>query len=135
MRRTHIPSPRAVVLGAILGAGVVVSMPTAHAAPESIYGKWNRDDGLGGVSIAPCGGAICGHVTWLKDKSGPGRIGERVFYDMHLVSAGNWSGHAFNPADGKEYAGTMVLSGNHLTTSGCVLGGLICKSLGLSRAR
>ena len=133
MRRLPSLPLRAVALGAMLGMTVVA--PTARAAQESIFGKWNRDDGLGGIRIAPCGAALCGHVIWLKDRNGPGRVGERVFYDMHPASDGNWTGRAHNPADGKDYAGTMVLSGNHLTTSGCVLGGLICKSLGLSRAR
>jgi uncharacterized protein (DUF2147 family) len=29
----------------------------------------------------------------------------------------------------------MTLSGDHLTTAGCVLGGLICKSMSWTRAR
>ena len=46
-----------------------------------------------------------------------------------------WAGTAFDPDDGKTYTGKMTLSGNHLVTSGCVLGGLICKSFNWTRAR
>ena len=44
-----------------------------------------------------------------------------------------WSGSAFNPEDGKNYSGKMTLSGDTLTTAGCVLGGLVCKSVKWSR--
>ncbi|WP_442753918.1 DUF2147 domain-containing protein [Methylocystis sp. JAN1] len=54
-----------------------------------------------------------------------------------MVPAGEnrWSGHAFNPEDGRIYSGAMTLSGNCLTTSGCVLGGLICKTVSWSRVK
>ena len=34
----------------------------------------------------------------------------------------------FNPEDGKTYTGKMSLSGGTLTTQGCAMGGMICKS-------
>jgi uncharacterized protein (DUF2147 family) len=40
-----------------------------------------------------------------------------------------WTGNAFNPEDGKTYSGKMTLSGNSLTTSGCALGGVLCKTV------
>ncbi len=46
-----------------------------------------------------------------------------------------WTGSAFNPDDGKTYSGRMTLSGDHLTTAGCVFGGLICKSVSWTRTR
>ena len=46
-----------------------------------------------------------------------------------------WAGVAFNPEDGQRYTGKMTLSGDRLTTAGCVLGGLICKSFGWTRVK
>ena len=46
-----------------------------------------------------------------------------------LSGPNTWTGNAFNPEDGKTYSGKMTLSGNTLTTSGCVLGGVICRSV------
>ena len=37
-------------------------------------------------------------------------------------------GSAFNPDDGQTYTGKMSLSGATLTTQGCAMGGMICKS-------
>ena len=46
----------------------------------------------------------------------------------------SWAGTAFNPNDGQRYTAKLRLSGDHLVTAGCVLGGLICKSFDWTRA-
>lgn len=116
------------IVGTALGAGA--------ARADDVSGLWLRDNGNSQVRFAPCGGALCGTIAWLK----PGvetssKVGQRVFYDMKPSGANSWSGTAFDPADGKTYKGTMTLSGATLTTAGCVLGGLICKSVTWSRVR
>lgn len=125
---------RRTALAAALLAGSSV-LGGLCAAPEGATGTWNRDDGLGGVRIAPCGGALCGHVVWLRDKGGPAHIGQRLLYDMRPTAANTWSGSAVNPADGQTYAGTMTVQGTHLMTRGCALGGMICQTVMLTRAR
>jgi uncharacterized protein (DUF2147 family) len=54
-----------------------------------------------------------------------------------MVSSGAdaWTGKAFEPSSGKEYAGKITLAGDSLTTAGCVMSGLICKSIAWSRAK
>ena len=116
----------------IAAAALAVCAP---AFAGDVVGEWARADGKAKVRIAPCGGALCGMVTWLKDPSGPGRIGQRVFYDMKPNGANAWAGTAFNPEDGKEYTGKMSLEGANLTTAGCILGGWICKSFSWSRTK
>ncbi len=74
-------------------------------------------------------------MIWLKDSAGPAHIGQRVLYDMRRTAANTWSGSAVNPADGQTYAGTMTVSGSRLLTQGCALGGMVCQSVWLSRAR
>jgi uncharacterized protein (DUF2147 family) len=101
---------------------------------QDVTGTWLRDTGASRVRFAKCGEAICGTIAWLKDPNGPAKLGQRIFYDMKPNGAGKWSGSAFNPEDGKTYSGTMTLSGDALTTSGCVLGGLICRSVKWSRS-
>jgi uncharacterized protein (DUF2147 family) len=115
-----------IFLGALLAS-------SAYAA--DVTGEWAQADGESKVRFSACGPAICGVLTWLKDPNGPAKLGERVFYDMKPSGEGTWSGKAFNPDDGKEYTGKMSLSGDKLTTAGCVFGGLICKSYQWSRAR
>ena len=111
----------------------VFSLIATPVLAQGATGVWLRDNGLSRVRIAPCGDALCGVVIWLKESSGPGKIGQRVFYNIKEDGANRWAGNAFNPEDGKTYAGKMTLSGVTLTTSGCVLGGLVCRSVSWSR--
>lgn len=109
--------------------------PQPAAAADDPLGRWDREDGLGGIRLDRCGDALCGFVTWLRDPAGPGRVGERVFYDLRPTVPGTWSGQAHNPEDGREYAGTVQLDGGRLVAKGCVFGGLICKRVVMLRGR
>lgn len=104
------------------------------AMAQDVAGTWQRDTGASRVRFVKCGEAMCGTLAWLKDTSGPAKVGQRIFYDMKPSGDGKWAGSAFNPEDGKTYSGTMTLSGDSLTTSGCVMGGLICRSVKWTRA-
>jgi uncharacterized protein (DUF2147 family) len=102
----------------------------AQADPS---GTWLRENGNSRIRIAACGAALCGTIAWVKDPNGPAKVGQKVFFDMKPSGASTWNGQAFNPEDGKTYSGTMTLSGNSLTTQGCVLGGIICRSVKWSK--
>jgi uncharacterized protein (DUF2147 family) len=113
-------------------AAAAFAAVVAFSAPglaQDATGVWQRDTGESRVRIGPCGAALCGNIIWLKSADGPAKIGQRVFFDMKPNGANAWSGQAFNPEDGKNYTGKMTLSGNKLTTSGCTLGGLVCRSV------
>lgn len=109
-----------VALGMLAGAGAAMA--------QEVSGVWERDTGASRVRFSKCGEALCGTISWLKEQAGPAKVGQRIFYDMKPSGANKWSGSAFNPEDGKTYSGTMALSGGTLTTAGCVMGGLICRS-------
>ena len=117
-----------------LGFMVIGLASGGPALSQDVTGTWLRDTGASRVRFAKCGEAMCGTLAWLKDTSGPAKVGQRIFYDMKPSSEGKWSGSAFNPEDGKTYSGTMTLAGDKLTTSGCVMGGLICRSVTWNRA-
>jgi len=119
---------------AVAGALALAAFTAGTAAAQDVGGVWLRDSGASKVRFAPCGNAVCGTISWLKDASGAAKLGQRVFFDMKPDGAGKWSGNAFNPEDGKTYSGTMQLAGDTLTTSGCVLGGLICRSVKWARS-
>jgi uncharacterized protein (DUF2147 family) len=104
------------------------------ASAGEVSGVWLHEDGNSKVRFARCGDAVCGTISWLKDPKGAGKVGQRVFYDMIPAGDDSWTGKAFEPASGKEYSGKMSLSGDRLTTAGCVFGGLICKSIVWTRS-
>lgn len=118
----------------LFAGALVASASAALAGP--VNGEWQRDDGKAKVRMSDCGGAVCGVISWLKDPAhASGKVGQQVFFDMKPSGDNLWKGSAFNPEDGKTYAGKMTLSGDRLTTAGCVLGGLICKSVNWARVR
>ena len=115
---------------AALKLASIAATPALAADPTGTY---LRDTGASRVKIGKCGDAFCGNIVWLKDTSGPAKLGQRIFYDMKPDGDNKWAGKAFNPEDGKTYSGKMNLSGGTLTTAGCALGGLICKSVSWSK--
>jgi uncharacterized protein (DUF2147 family) len=121
-------------LSAFILAAAVLAVSGAGALAGDAKGVWLRSDGKTKVRFSPCGGGLCGVVVWLRDKGSPAHVGQRVFYDMKAAGEDEWRGAAFNPEDGKTYSGKMSLAGATLTTAGCALGGLICKSFTWSRA-
>lgn len=118
--------------GFALALAIMSGAPCAFAG--EVTGVWLHEDGGSKVRFAPCGAAVCGTIVWLKDTKGVAKLGQRVFYDMVSSGDNSWSGKAFEPSSGKEYTGKMTLAGDRLTTSGCVFGGLICKSIAWSRS-
>ena len=104
------------------------------ALAGDVLGEWARDDGKAKVRFTPCGGAVCGAITWVRDADAKGKVGQRVFFDMKPSGDNAWAGSAFNPEDGQNYTGKMKLAGDHLSTAGCVFGGLICKTVEWTRA-
>jgi uncharacterized protein (DUF2147 family) len=114
-------------------AAAIVGFSALPAAAD-VIGTWQRDNGESRVRFARCGDAICGTVAWLKNPdTAASKVGQRVFSDMKPAGANAWNGSAFNPEDGRTYTGKMSLTGNTLTTQGCVLGGMICRSVTWTR--
>ncbi|MFV0281755.1 MAG: DUF2147 domain-containing protein [Rhodoblastus sp.] len=104
------------------------------AMAADIVGTWLRSNGESRVRMAPCGGGVCGTISWLKNPAnGVAKVGQQVFFNMKPDGSGGWEGSAFNPEDGKTYTGKASVSGASMTTKGCVLGGLICKSVSWKR--
>lgn len=130
------------LLSALLFASPVGNAEAASASDPA--GVWLTQSGDAKIKVSHCGGALCGHVVWLKDpidkKTGkPQRdehnadpalrtrkiIGIPLFIDMHAAGSNKWSGRIYNADDGKSYASTLTLlpSGN-LNVQGCV--GALC---------
>ena len=101
----------AVAATLMLGAGA--------AYADDINGNWRTDSG---ETAAITGGGP--FTITLKTGAHAGkRIGT-----MNADGGGKYSGKITDPANDKTYSGKATLSGNALKMSGCVLGGLICKS-------
>src|ERR1700687_3196142 len=96
---------------------------------DDLFVTWLRDNGALQVRFEPCGDAVCGNVVWLKPGSdSKAKVGQPLFFDMRPTGANSWTGKAASPDSGSIYSGKMSIEGSMLSTSGCMVGGLICKS-------
>ena len=118
----------------VLSAIAVLGMAgIAHADP--IEGTWQTqpDDGrVGQIKISPCGSGFCGTLVRSFDTSGAvvktGNEGTQIVRNMAPQGGGAYAGEVYRPANKKIYSGKAQVSGNTMKLSGCVAGGLICKS-------
>jgi uncharacterized protein (DUF2147 family) len=102
---------------------------TSPSRADDVLGTWLRDNGALQVKFEPCGDAVCGNVVWLKPGSeSKAKVGQHLFFDMRATGANSWTGKAASPDSGSIYSGKMSIEGSTLSTSGCMIGGLICKS-------
>ena len=111
-----------------------VLLTTSPGLADEVFGTWLRDNGALQVKFESCGDAICGNVVWLKPGSdSKAKVGQRLFFDTRPAGANSWTGKAASPDSGSIYSGKMSVEGSTLSTSGCMVGGLICKSANWTR--
>ncbi len=105
----------------------------ASSAEPSLYGRWARGDGVARVRIAPCGVAICAVNTWIRPGVTDEKAGDRLVMSVQPEGARHWSGEAFDPQRDLNYRIAIAVSEKTMTTRGCVLARLLCKSVGWTR--
>src|SRR5262249_51187176 len=116
-----------------LALGVVLS---SGAIADGVFGIWLHESGEAKVRFAPCGNAVCGRIVWIESGAPTSaRVGDRTFFGMRRIRPDLWRGKTLYPEDGEVYDATMQLSGLVLTTSGCAVGGMICKSARWTRVQ
>lgn len=119
----------------LLGAAFAV-LSAGAAIADPLEGNWRTaadDNGNSGlITVAPCGAALCGTLVKAFDASGAEiaseNVGRQLIWDTTANGDGTYSGKVYSPDRDKTYNSKLVLSGNSLSVSGCVLG--ICREGG-----
>lgn len=120
------------VLAYALLAGAVLTAGPAVAEPD-VNGVWMRDDGNARVRIAPCGDDLCATNLWIKDTSGGEAVGDRLVMDVK-PEGDKLAGTAFDAKRNRSYSIAITAQGATMSTRGCILGGVLCKSVGWTRS-
>ncbi|WP_236545309.1 DUF2147 domain-containing protein [Tropicimonas marinistellae] len=124
----------------LAAAGLILLSGASMADP--VFGTWRTEAGDGGnfahVSIAECGGMICGTLGTAFDRNGnpvpSDKLGKRLIWDMSPEGGGKYSGgKIWAPDRDKTYSSKMELSGDALRVSGCV--GPICRGQTWTRVK
>lgn len=112
---------------------VVALVLAGVAEAGDISGHWARGDGNARVQIAPCGSDICAVNTWIKPGTPKEKEGDKLVMSIKQDAEGRYSGTAFDPQRDMSYRLTVTVSGNKMTTKGCVVAGLLCKGVDWTR--
>jgi len=104
--------------GAALAGLLMMMGAIAHA--DDIEGNWRTQSG----DTAAIGGCGSGYCITLKT----GKFAGRQIGNMAASGGGSYAGEITDPATEKTYSGKATVSGTSMKMSGCMLGGLICKS-------
>lgn len=119
-------------------AVVLVALLGSQLAKAEVLGLWKTEPGdTGGyllVEIKPCEDRLCGEIVGAFDKDNVELAeyehnGKRMIWGMKEDGQNKWrSGKIWAPDRDKTYSSWMQLNGDKLKVSGCVMGGLICRS-------
>ena len=113
-----------------------LSLPAFAQSPIGTFASQSGDTR---VRFADCGGQICGTIVSARgatrdEKNENATLRSRNLVGVRMITmrpngANAWQGTLYNYQDGKTYNGRMTMpAANSMSLSGCVLGGLICRS-------
>lgn len=120
----------------ILCVALALLTPVAAAAEAaSPMGQWSRGDGKAKVKVAKCGANICATNTWIKPGTPSEKAGDVLVMEVKPDSPSTYSGTAFDPQRNMRYKIKLKVSENNMTTTGCILGGLLCKGVDWTKIR
>lgn len=103
-----------------------IASPVAAA---DMTGQWARGDGNARVKIASCGSNMCATNLWIKPGTPREKAGDTLVMTVRPDGGGLYSGTAFDPQRGLTYKLTVEVTGQRMTTRGCVLAGIVCKAV------
>ena len=119
--------------------GIMLLAGTGHAQSQDPSGTYLSQSGETRVRIARCGQAYCGTIVSVQGEArdvnnpdatlkGRNLVGVQMLSNIQPAPDG-FTGQLYNIQDGKTYSGKLKLvNPKAMELSGCVLGGLICKS-------
>lgn len=124
-----------------IGAAIIMTATIATGAMaqnQEVTGTYINESGGTKVQLSDCGAGLCGTVVWMKnpvndvnnpDSSKRGRsvVGIQA---VSLKSTGpaTYAGSLYDTESGKTYSGKAKFSDKDVALSGCILGGLVCKT-------
>ncbi len=113
-----------------LALGIAMALGLATAAfADPLEGTWRTapdDNGNTGlIQVGKCGDKLCGTLVKAFDSSAAEmaskNVGRRIIWDTVNTGDGVYKGRLYSPDRDKEYKSKLVLEGNRLSVSGCII--------------
>ena len=106
------------------------TVPVTAQAQAALEGRWANPKRSVIVSVARCGDALCGTVSWATPKNKDRGVtpGTRVLSDLKPLGGGLYRGRALEPKRNISGSATVRQDGpNVMVVKGCAVMGLLCK--------
>ena len=109
---------------------LAATVPVGASAQAALEGKWANPKHSVIVSVARCGDAYCGTVSWASPKNKDKGVtpGTRVLTDLKPLGDGSYRGRALEPK--RNLSGSAIVRQNGpniMIVKGCAVLGLLCK--------
>lgn len=114
---------------------ICLALPAYAASENPMKGVWARGDGVARVRIEDCGQSVCAVNVWIKPGTKSEKVGDKLIMTLSSEGDGRFVGKANDPQRGLTYNLQVNVSDNSMTTRGCVLAKIICKSVSWTRIR
>lgn len=106
------------------------TVPVTAQAQAALEGRWANPRHSVIVSVARCGDAYCGTVSWASAKNKEKGVtpGTRVLSDLKPLGDGSYRGRALEPK--RNISGSAIVrqdGPNIMIVKGCAVLGLLCK--------
>ena len=114
----------------VLAAGAPILPGSAQAGSGAmITGVWSRTDGGSRIAIEQCGERFCAVNTWIRDPSKGEEVGDQFVMTLQPRDPANLAGEAFDVKRRVKYTMLISVAEDAMTTQGCVLSGIVCKTM------
>lgn len=101
----------------------------AAGSDRSFFGNWSRTDGEARITIVPCGENLCATTTWIRDPTKGELVGDRFVMSVKPREAATVAGEAFDVRRGLTYMVQISLDQDAMTTRGCLVVGVACRTM------
>ena len=119
------------ILAKIALVALAAAVPVTASAQAALEGHWKNPKGSVSVTVARCGNALCGTVSWASANNREKGVapGTRVLSELRSAGDGLYKGRAFEPKRNISGSATVRQVGpNVMVVKGCAVIGLLCKS-------
>ena len=113
----------------LVGSAILVAGSAGAGGGPTITGDWSRNDGGSRINVGPCGELLCAVNTWVRDPTEGELVGDRLVLALQARDPGALTGEAFDERRNLRYSLLISVQGNAMTTQGCLLSGVVCKSM------
>jgi uncharacterized protein (DUF2147 family) len=101
----------------------------AAGSDTGLSGNWSRTDGEARIHIERCGDSLCAVNTWVRNPDKGELVGDRFVMTVKPRQPATLAGEAFDVRRGLTYTVQISVDQDAMTTKGCLVAGVVCRTM------